>query len=81
MELEIKRSLDALLFAISSRDGQVIDQEMVKLDDFLARGRAGIHPQLAHFLQNRSYAKAQMFLSGDSDIPAGICGGGRQPRG
>jgi hypothetical protein len=81
MELQIKRSLDALLVAIAAGDGQVIAQEMVKLDEFLAIGRAAMHPQLAHFLQNRSYAKAQMFLSGSDDIPAGICGGGRQPRG
>jgi hypothetical protein len=41
----------------------------------LERGRPGLHPQLAHFLENRSYAKALMFLGGDTDIPVGICGG------
>ena len=81
MELEIKRSLEALLAAIAAGNGQVIAEEMVKLDDYLERGRAGLHPQLVHFLQNRSYAKARMFFAGDSDIPAGVCGGGRRPRG
>ncbi len=81
MELEIKRSLDALLAAIASGDGQGITKEMVKLDEFLAKGRAVLHPQLAHFLQNRSYAKAQMFLSGEQEITAGICGGGRRSKG
>lgn len=81
MELEIKRSLEALLAAIAAGNGQVIAEEMVKLDDYVERGRAGLHPQLVHFLQNRSYAKARMFLVGDSDIPAGVCGGGRRPRG
>ena len=54
---------------------------MVRLDDFLVQGRAGLHPQLVHFLENRSYAKALMFLGGDTDIPVGICGGraGKKP--
>ena len=34
-----------------------------------------LHPQLVHFLENRSYAKAHLFLGGESDIPVGICGG------
>ncbi|MES2696568.1 MAG: hypothetical protein V4773_24075 [Verrucomicrobiota bacterium] len=75
METQIKTSLDALLAAIKASDGQVIADEMAKLDDYLERGRAGLHPQLVHFLQNRSYAKAVMFLGGDMDIPVGVCGG------
>jgi hypothetical protein len=75
METQIKDSLNALLAAIKAADGQVIADEMAKLDDFLERGRAGLHPQLVHFLQNRSYAKAVMFLGGDQDIPVGVCGG------
>src|SRR5687767_6643215 len=65
METQIKTSLNALLAAIKSADGQVIADEMTKLDDYLERGRAGLHPQLVHFLENRSYAKAAMFLGGD----------------
>ena len=75
MEIQIKDSSVALLAAIKTANGQVIADEMAKLDEFLARGRAGLHPQLVHFLQNRSYAKALMFLGGESDIPVGICGG------
>jgi hypothetical protein len=75
METQIKASLNALLAAIKTSDGQVIADEMAKLDDYLERGRAGLHPQLVHFLQNRSYAKAVMFLGGESNIPVGACGG------
>jgi FixJ family two-component response regulator len=75
METQIKESLTALLAAIKAADGQVIAEEMARLDDYLERGRAGLHPQLVHFLQNRSYAKAVMFLGGESDIPVGVCGG------
>ena len=75
MEKQIKDSLTALLAAIKAADGQTVADEMTKLDDYLARGRAGLHPQLIHFLENRSYAKAVMFLGGETDIPVGACGG------
>jgi hypothetical protein len=75
MEMPIKQSLTALLAAIKAADGETIAGEMARLDDFLERGRAGLHPQLVHFLENRSYAKALMFLGGETDIPAGVCGG------
>jgi hypothetical protein len=75
METQIKTSLTALLAAIKLNDNQAVTDEMTRLEDFLARGRAGLHPQLVHFLENRSYAKALMFLGGSSDIPVGVCGG------
>jgi hypothetical protein len=75
METQIKTSLRALLDAIKAGDGQTIADEMTRLDDYVARGRPGLHPQLVHFLENRSYAKALMFLGGETDIPAGVCGG------
>jgi len=75
METQIKESLISLLAGIKAADGQVIADEMARLDDFLARGRLTLHPQLVHFLQNRSYAKAVMFLGGETNIPVGACGG------
>jgi len=75
METLIKESLIALLAGIKAADGQVIADQMARLDDYLDRGRAALHPQLVHFLQNRSYAKAVMFLGGETDIPVGACGG------
>jgi hypothetical protein len=75
METQIKDSLTALLAAIKAGDGQAIADAMARLDDYLERGRPGLHPQLIHFLENRSYAKALMFLGGESDIPVGVCGG------
>jgi hypothetical protein len=77
-ETEIKTSVQRLLDAIGRSDGPVIAEEMARLDDCVAQRRAGLHPQLIHFLERRSYAKALMFLSGDANIPAGICGGGRR---
>lgn len=75
METQIKESLISLLAGIKAADGQVIADEMVRLDEFVERGRAGLHPQLVHFLENRSYAKALMFLGGETNIPVGACGG------
>ncbi len=75
MEDQIKAALISLLSAIKASDGHTIATEMTKLDEYLERGRPGLHPQLIHFLENRSYAKALMFLGGDTDIPVGICGG------
>jgi len=75
METEIKAALISLLSAIKRTDGRVIAEEMSRLDDFLVRGRANLHPQLVHFLERRSYAKAVMFLGGETDIPVGACGG------
>lgn len=75
METEIKKALDQLLAAIARGDGPVIATEMERLDAFLADGRGQLHPQLVHFLENRSYAKAHLFLGGESDIPVGVCGG------
>jgi len=75
METQIKESLSALLAGIKAADGQVVAAQMEKLDGFLERGRSTLHPQLVHFLQNRSYAKAVMFLGGETDIPVGACGG------
>ena len=75
MEAQIKESLIALLAGIKNADGAVISREMARLDECVAAGRKTLHPQLLHFLERRSYAKAEMFLGGASDIPAGICGG------
>lgn len=74
MEAEIKQSLIALLDGIKRADGTIVAEEMARLDDLAARGRAGLHPQLLHFLERRSYAKALVFLEGDTPAP-GVCGG------
>jgi hypothetical protein len=75
MEAQIKESLNSLLGAIKQSDGTRVSAEMGRLEDLLGRSRASLHPQLVHFLERRSYAKALMFLGGETDIPAGACGG------
>ena len=75
METQIKDALGALLEAIKNADRQGIAGNMAKLEAHLEQGRETLHPQLVHFLANRSYAKAHLFLGGVSDIPVGVCGG------
>lgn len=75
METQIKAALISLLDGIKRSDGIIIANEMGRLDDLLAQGRKELHPQLVHFLERRSYAKAVMFLGGETDIPVGACGG------
>ena len=80
METQIKSSLTTLLTAIGSGDGVIISTEMEQLDGLLAKGRGTLHPQLAHFLERRSYAKALAFLGAGGpggQTPPGGCSGGR----
>lgn len=83
METKIKETLIRLLEAINRSDGAETLAQMDRLDALVAEARGTLHPQLAHFLERRSYAKAAMFLDGVADIPAGLCGGraGQPPRG
>lgn len=75
METELKASLTSLMDAIKASDRATVAREMGRLDELLVAGREVLHPQLVHFLANRSYAKALMFLGGECDIPVGVCGG------
>lgn len=75
MQIDIRTSLTNLMAAIQRGDGAVIAAEMAHLDEALEAGRETLPPRLVHFLQNRSYAKALMFLEGEGNIPAGVCGG------
>jgi len=79
-EVEIKESLQRLMQAMKDADGAVMAAEMTRLDDVVQQQRGSLHPQLVHFLERRSYPKAVMWLDGDANIPAGICGGGRRGR-
>jgi hypothetical protein len=75
MEESIKNALVELLDAIKRADGDAVAGRMALLDNLLLKGRPSLHPQLVHFLENRSYPKALMFLGGEDAIPRGSCGG------
>jgi hypothetical protein len=83
MEPQIRASLISLLDAIKRSDGATVAEEMGRLDEFLAQGRTagGLHPQLVHFLEKRSYAKALMFLGGEPPLRQGFAGHAANPPG
>jgi hypothetical protein len=62
METEIQDALLALNAGIAKKDGVAIAAQTTRLDDLLARHRGALHPQLAHFLERRSYPKALAWL-------------------
>jgi hypothetical protein len=75
MLTSLKDDLTRLMIAINDGDGPGINAAMGAVDASLEANRAGLHPQLVHFLEQRSYAKALLFLGGAEDIPVGRCGG------
>jgi len=83
-ESKIKAALIRLHAGIKASDGTVISSALGELDDLLAAHRETLHPQLAHFLAGRSYAKALMYLGGGDELearpasPPGGCGGGHE---
>lgn len=75
VETQIKAALIILFTGIKESDGKMISAAMERLESLLELERAGLDPQLAHFLERRSYNKALLLLGGATDIPAGGCGG------
>lgn len=73
MEAQIKDTLIQLLDGIKRSDAAAILMGLETLDSQLARGRGELHPQLIHYLEGRSYAKALAWLGGESGIPVGSC--------
>ncbi len=74
-ETDIRDSLRRLLAAIKASDGASVEVEMGRIEDVLGRERDRLTPRLAHFLQNRSYAKALALLDSEAGVPSGTCGG------
>lgn len=75
IETQIKESLQTLKDAIAAADADLIKRSMGDIDETLSTHRREIHPQLKHFLKNRSYMKALAFLNEEKDIPKGKCAG------
>lgn len=73
MEAQIKDTLIQLLDGIKRSDANAILAGLETLDHQLAQGRPELHPQLIHYLEGRSYAKALAWLGGDPAVPTGSC--------
>jgi hypothetical protein len=79
-ETKIKAALIQLHAGITNSDGPAISAALGRLEALLAEHQGTLHPQLAHFLAGRSYAKALAYLGGADELtarpssPPGGCG-------
>jgi hypothetical protein len=82
IEEKIKAALIQLHAGIKNSDGAVISSALNQIESVFAAHRDELHPQLAHFLAGRSYAKALAYLGGGDELtrkpasPPGGCGKG-----
>lgn len=82
VEAKIKDALIRFNGAIKNADGAALSAALNEVESLLAAHRAELHPQLRHFLEGRSYAKALAWLGAGDELgarpasPPGGCGGG-----
>jgi hypothetical protein len=80
VEAKIKAALIQLHTGIKNSDGTAISSALNQVEELLAGHQGELHPQLAHFLSGRSYAKALAYLGGGDELtakpasPPGGCG-------
>jgi hypothetical protein len=80
VEAKIKAALIQLHTGIKNSDGTAISSALNQVEEILAAHQDELHPQLAHFLSGRSYAKALAYLGGGDELtakpasPPGGCG-------
>ncbi len=84
VETEIKGALIRFNEAIKNSDGNALSDALSQVEALLAAHRDHLHPQLRHYLEGRSYAKATAWLGAGSEwntpagSPPGGCGGNRK---
>ena len=61
-ETQIKAALIRFTDAIKTSDGTALSAALSEVDSLLTMHREALHPQLRHFLEGRSYAKALAWL-------------------
>ena len=81
-EAKIKAALIRFTGGIKNSDAGAVSASLNEVEALLSAHRPELHPQLVHFLEGRSYAKALAWLGGDDELqakpasPPGGCGGG-----
>lgn len=82
IEAQVKGALIRFNGAIKNSDGAALSAALNEVEALLAAHREALHPQLRHFLEGRSYAKALAWLGAGDELavkpasPPGGCGGG-----
>ena len=67
-EAKIKAARIRFNAAITNADGPGISSALNEVEALLAGGRAALDPQLVHFLEGRSYAKALSWLGAGDQL-------------
>lgn len=81
IEAKIKAALIRFNAAITNSDGPGLSAALNEVEALLASNRAALDPQLVHFLDGRSYAKAMAWLGAGEELasrpssPPGGCRG------
>jgi hypothetical protein len=70
---EIKSCLDVITNPKDAKPDK-FRQTLAKLDLLVGEHKQSLHPRLRHFLENRSYQKAVVWLAGETP-EKGSCGG------
>ena len=68
---ELKSSLRLITNPKDAKPGELI-RELKSLDEMLNQNASNLDPRLRHFLQNRSYEKALLWIEGGTP-EKGIC--------
>ena len=82
VEDQIKAALIRFTGAIKNSDGMALSAALTEVEALCAVHGNELHPQLRHFLEGRSYAKALAWLGAGDTLgarpasPPGGCGGG-----
>lgn len=82
-EAKIKAALIRFTESIKNSDGAALSASLNEVEALFASSRATLDPQLVHFLEGRSYAKALAWLGAGEQLPArpssppGGCQGGK----
>lgn len=82
VDTKIKAALIRFSGAIKSADGAALSAALTEIETVLGAHREELHPQLRHYLEGRSYAKALAWLGVEDPqaarpaSPPGGCQGG-----
>ena len=69
---EIKKCLRTITAPGDAKPGE-LGKSLQRLDEIAKEAGSGLHPRLRHFLENRSYGKALLWLE-DGEPEKGVCG-------
>jgi hypothetical protein len=69
--LTVKEELHNLQRATARGDGEGIASALTRLDGIVKSERKGLPPRLIHFLERRSYAKAEAFIEEEATAGGG----------